>query len=101
MPVSGTTRYLCPVRCGWHHDVPPPNATDMIGIAVPPEVADLSGAISYLAGEATLRTAASTEAALVAHLDTHTTLDFVTALEGLHAEIQQITAAQSDPEGAE
>lgn len=95
---SGTARYLCPVRCGWHHDVPPPSAADMAGITVPPDVSDLSGAISHLAAEATLRTAATTEAALVAHLETHTTVEFVTELERLHAEIRRLTTpAPPDP----
>jgi hypothetical protein len=93
----GTTRYLCPAQCGWYHDVPPPTAADAAGIPVPESATNISEAISYLAGEAVLRTAAATEAVLVAHLDTHTTLEFVTALERLHAEIRELTAPALAP----
>jgi hypothetical protein len=96
---SGTTRYLCPVRCGWWHDVPPPSAADTAGITVPPDVTDLGGAISHLAAGAALQRAANTEAALVAHLGTHTMLEFVTELERLHAEIRRLAPAPSDPGG--
>lgn len=96
--LPGTTRYLCPLRCGWHHDVPPPSAADAAGIPVPPDVTDLSGAISHLAAEAARRTAATTEGALAAHLGTHTTVEFVTVIERLHAEVRQLTPARPEEE---
>jgi hypothetical protein len=95
--VPGTTRYLCPLRCGWHHDVPPPSAADAAAIPVPPDVTDLRGAISHLAAEATLRTAAKTETALTEHLDTHAMVEFVTVIEQLHAQIRQLAPAPSGP----
>lgn len=91
----GTTRYLCPVRCGWYHDVAPLNPADVNWDAAQ-GAADVDEAISRVAQDATMRTAATTEAALVAHLDTHTTVDFVTALEGLHGQVQQLTEELAD-----
>lgn len=96
---SGTSRYLCPVRCGWHHDVPAPTAADADWTSVPPDVTVFADALSHVVAEASLRIAASTEAALVAHLDTHTNVEFVTVIERLHAEVQRLTTpAPSAPE---
>jgi len=94
---SGTSRHLCPLACGWQHDVPPPSAADAAGIPWPPVGTDIGEAISHVAGEATLRVARRTEAALVAHLGTHTMLEFVTVIERLRAEVEQSTPASSDP----
>jgi hypothetical protein len=97
--LPGTTRYLCPLRCRWHHDVPPPSAMDATGIVIPEGVTDVREAIGHLAGEATLRTAATTEAALVAHLGTHTTLQFVTVIADLRAQIEALTHPATPPGG--
>ncbi|MEC3994022.1 hypothetical protein VSR01_10875 [Actinacidiphila sp. DG2A-62] len=88
----GTNRYLCPLQCGWHHDVPPPHPADVDWSAAE-GVEDVSAAIGLVARDAALRTAAVIEAALVAHLDTHTTLDFVTVIADLRAQIDALASA--------
>jgi hypothetical protein len=57
---------------------------------------DISEAIGRVTQDTAVRRAAATEAALVAHLDTHTTLDFVTALERLHGQVRQLDDALAD-----
>lgn len=68
----GTTRYYCPLACGWFHDVPPPSLEDAVGIVSDPSARDLSEAISSIASKAVQRRADQTEQALRGHLDTHT-----------------------------
>lgn len=72
-PAPGTTRYLCPLECGWHHDVPPPSLTDAAGIAPDPDARNLSEAITSIAGQAARRVAEQTEQALIDHLAAHAT----------------------------
>jgi len=63
--------------------------------------ADISEAISRVSQATARRTASATEAALTAHLDTHTTIDLVTALERLHGQVQQLTEALADTTGTD
>lgn len=93
----GTTRYLCPLRCGWHHDVPPPSVAEFADLPTPPGVMSIEDAMGHLVAGASLRTAAATESALVAHLETHSLVEFVSALEGLHAQIRRLTAPIEEP----
>ena len=46
-PVAGTTRYLCPLECGWHHDVPPPSVDRAIelGAMADPAARDFQEAV--------------------------------------------------------
>ena len=94
-PVAGTTRYLCPLECGWRHDVPPPSVDRAIeqGAAADPAARDLSEAISSLATRTLLREAEQTEQALREHLDTHTTEQFVRTIQSLRAEVAQLRNA--------
>ena len=89
-PVAGTTRYLCPLECGWHHDRPPfPEAWNRQRSATPidPE------AIQRMAAEMLRQDAELTETALCEHLATHTTEQFVRTIQGLRAEVAQLRGA--------
>ncbi|MFK0140699.1 hypothetical protein [Streptomyces murinus] len=97
VPTAGTTRYLCPLECGWHHDVPPPSAERIaaLGVAADPAARDLAEAISSVAKRACLTEAEWTERALCEHLATHTTEQFVRTIQGLRAEVAQMRGAGS------
>jgi hypothetical protein len=89
-PVSGTTRYLCPLECGWHHDRPPfPDAWIPTDVTTPiaPE------AIQRMAGEALRQDAECVEGALREHLATHTTEQFVRTIHDLRAEVARLERA--------
>lgn len=85
-PAPGTTRYLCPLGCGWHHDVPPPGLADLAGITPEPPARDLSEAISSIATQAGLRQARWTEQAVRDHLAAHTSEAEVAAIRQLLAD---------------
>jgi hypothetical protein len=94
-PAPGTTRYLCPLECGWHHDVPPPSAERVVALG---STADLAGlppgeAVSAMATHAYLREAELTETALREHIDTHTAEQFVRTIQGLRAKVAQLRSA--------
>jgi hypothetical protein len=95
VPVSGTTRYLCPLECGWHHDVPPPSVDRAIelGAAADPAARDIHEAISSVATRASFAEAERTETALREHLAAHTTEQFVRTIQGLRAKVAQLQAA--------
>ena len=88
-PVAGTTRYLCPLECGWHHDVPPPSLQRVVelGVTANPAARDLSEAVTSVAHRALFAEADQTETALREHLATHTTEQFVRTIQGLRAEL--------------
>lgn len=91
-PAPGTTRYLCPLECGWHHDVPPPDIDRVaaLGVTADPAARDLGEAINSLATRACLAEAERTETALREHLDTHTTAQFVRVIHDLRVEIAEL-----------
>lgn len=88
-PVAGTTRYLCPLECGWHHDVPPPSVDRAIelGATADPAAQDFQEAVSSVVRSASLAEADRTETALREHLATHTTEQFVRTIQELRAEV--------------
>ncbi|WP_405883637.1 hypothetical protein OG747_36650 [Streptomyces sp. NBC_01384] len=88
-PVPGTTRYLCPLECGWHHDVPPPSLDRIaeLHVTADPAARDLREAIGSVATQALLREAEQTEAALREHLATHATEEFVRVIHDLRVEV--------------
>lgn len=94
-PPSGTTRYLCPLECGWHHDVPPPSVERVVELAPAAGLAGLppGEAINAMAAGAYLREAELTETALREHLATHTTEQFVRVIQGLRAEVARLKRA--------
>jgi hypothetical protein len=94
-PAPGTTRYLCPLECGWHHDVPPPTVERIVELGATFDLVDRtpSEAISAMATQACLREAELTEAALREHLATHTTEQFVRTIQGLRAKVAQLQSA--------
>jgi len=86
-PVPGTTRYLCPLECGWHHDRPPlPLPTDA-SVPIAPE------AIQHMASTLLHQDMERVETALREHLDTHTTVEFVRVIHDLRVEVAQLRAA--------
>jgi hypothetical protein len=95
-PVAGTTRYLCPLECGWHHDVLPPTAERVaeLGVAVDLSALSPSAAVNAMATRAYLREAERTETALREHLDTHTTEQYVRTIQGLRAEIASLKSSE-------
>jgi hypothetical protein len=95
-PVAGTTRYLCPLECGWHHDVPPPGLDRIaeLGGTGDPAILDPNEAINSLATRTYLAEAERTETALREHLDTHTTAQFARVIHDLRQEIAQLKRDQ-------
>lgn len=94
-PVAGTTRYLCPLECGWHHDVPPVSAERLaeLGAAIDPAALDPGDAIGSFARQAYVVEAQQTETALREHLATHTTEQFVQVIHDLRAEVARLNRA--------
>lgn len=90
--VPGTTRYLCPLECGWYHDVPPPGLDRIaaLGVTADTTIADPHEAINSLATRTYLAEAERTETALREHLDTHTTAQFARVIYDLRVEVQQL-----------
>ncbi len=95
-PVAGTTRYLCPLECDWHHDVPPPGLDRIaaLGVTADPAARDIHEAISSVAARATFAEAERTETALREHLATHSTEQFVRTIQGLRAEIARLKSGE-------
>jgi hypothetical protein len=89
-PPAGTTRYVCPLECGWHHDVPPPSLDRIaeLRVTADPAARDIHEAISSVATRATFAEADRTETALREHLDTHTTEQFVRTIQDLRAQVR-------------
>lgn len=94
-PVFGTTRYLCPLECGWHHDVPPPDVSRIaeLGVIADPTARNMSEAVGSVAHRACLAEVQQTEAALREHLGTHTTAQFVRVIHDLRVEVAQLRDA--------
>lgn len=94
-PVAGTTRYLCPLECGWHHDVPPPSVDRAVelGAMADPAARDFQEAVSSVARNASFAEADRTETAVREHLATHTTEQFVRTIQGLRAEVERLRRA--------
>lgn len=89
-PVAGTTRYLCHLECGWHHDVPPPSLADMGGIVPDADAREWSEYVTSMIRQGSLRRMQQTDQALRDHLATHTTEQFVRVIHDLRVEIEQL-----------
>lgn len=98
-PAAGTTRYLCPLECGWHHDVPPPSPARAAALTALPDsgASDFPAAAQALASNACLAETRITEAALREHLGTHTPEQFARTIHELRQEIAQLKRAQEAP----
>jgi len=94
-PAAGTTRYLCPLECGWHHDVPPPSTSRIaeLGIVADPAARNIQEAISSAAHQALLAEGRQTETALREHLVTHTPEEFARVIHDLRAEVARLKRA--------
>jgi hypothetical protein len=94
-PAPGTTRYLCPLECGWHHDVPPPGIERIaeLGVTADPAARDVHEAITSVAHRASFAEAERTETALREHLATHTPEQFVRVIHDLRVEVARLTRA--------
>lgn len=101
-PASGTTRYLCPLECGWHHDVPPPSPGRVValGVTADPAASDVHEAITSLAHRALYAEAEQTETALREHLATHTTEQFARVIHDLRVEVERLRGAATERQTA-
>lgn len=97
-PVAGTTRYLCPLECGWHHDVPPPSLDRIaeLGVATDPAPRGIHEAITSVAHRAAFTEAELTETALREHLGTHTTEQFARVIHDLRVEIARLKSSEEN-----
>lgn len=88
-PEPGTIRYLCPLECGWNHDVPPVSIERFaeLSAAIDPAALDPSNPINSFARQAYVAEARQTDAAAREHLATHTTEQFVQTIHGLRVEL--------------
>lgn len=100
-PASGTTRYLCPLECGWRHDVPLPGLDRIaaLGVTADPAARDIHEAISSVAGRVTFAEAQRTETALREHLDTHTTAQFARVIHDLRVEVAALRERPGSAKG--
>ena len=91
-PVGGTVRYLCPLECGWHHDVPPPSLHRLteLGLIADPTARNLSDSAASIAERALTAEAHLTEAALREHLAVHPIEEFILVIRDLRAEVAQL-----------
>lgn len=85
-PVAGTTRYLCPLECGWSDTEPSNEPPSLAGLSVPESMA-------VHAASAWWREAQQKEQKLFEHLATHTTEQFVRTIQGLRAELAALKEA--------
>lgn len=94
-PAAGTTRYLCPLECGWHHDVPPPSVERVaeLGVTADPAARDIHEAISSVAHRTLLAEGQQTDAALREHIGTHTAEEFARVIHDLRAEVARLKRA--------
>jgi hypothetical protein len=85
----GTTRYYCPLDCGWFHEVPPSGLADLAGIRPAADVVALQDVVDSTVQQAMLRRAEETESAIRQHVATH----------GIHTadELRAAIAARPDP----
>lgn len=89
MTTNGTTRYLCPLDCGWHYDRPDPDLSDPDAfhpfIAQPGTTGLDALAAGLAAGDA-----AVVDQALKEHLGTHDLVEWVTALVEAQRKLQPV-----------
>jgi hypothetical protein len=90
-PAAGTTRYFCPLECGWS-DIEPLNEPPSLGGLSIPE------SMAAFADSAWWREAQQKEQKLFEHLATHTTEQFVRTIQCLRAEV---AALRERPAGSE
>lgn len=96
IPAPGTTRYLCPLECGWHHDDPPPSAEDLAGIVPDPNFRHFSDLVGSIASKAAMRRLERTEAALRGHLEEHSVEEFARMIHGLTGQREGLAQAVRD-----
>ena len=91
-PPTGTTRYRCPLECGWYHDVPPPSLHRLaeLGVTPDPAIHDMSEYAASIARQALTAEADLTQAALLEHLAVHPIEEFVRVVHDLRAEVAQL-----------
>lgn len=81
-----TTRYLCPLGCGWHHDSPPPNPDDNPNEYIQAPGETIHDTITRMAGDTARLHIEAVDSILLSHLETHTIPQFVTKLAEQRAE---------------
>jgi hypothetical protein len=75
-----TTRYLCPLECGWHYDTTGPSPADAPGPYSPTQDETAHDMAARMATDAGRAHAARVESALADHLSTHAMLQAVEVL---------------------
>jgi len=102
-PVPGTTRYLCPLECGWHHDVPPVSTEWLaeLGATIGPDALDANDMIGSFVRQAFLAEARQTDAAVRQHLATHTTEQFARVIHDLRVEVAELRERPVRSEGTD
>lgn len=95
-----TTRYLCPLDCGWHHDETPPDFSDPTALHpfIPQDwAAGMDGmAAGFAAGQL-----AVVEAAVREHLETHPLVEWVAEVARLQRELNAAVAVRPACSGEE
>jgi hypothetical protein len=86
-PVAGTTRYLCPLECGWSDTEPLNEPPSVAGLSIPESMHAYADSVWW-------REAQQKEQRLFEHLATHTTEQFVRTIQGLRAEIVQLKSSE-------
>jgi hypothetical protein len=88
---AGTTRYLCPLDCGWHYDETPPDFSSPA--TLPPFVPQpqMEGIDAMVLGFA-VGAVAVVEAVTRAHCGTHLLVEWVQAVSGLQRERDRLAA---------
>lgn len=84
-PIAGTTRYLCPLECGWADTEPLNEPPSLAGLSIPESM-------TVYAESAWWREAQQKEQKLFEHLATHTTEQFVRTIQTLRAEVAWLSA---------
>lgn len=79
-PVAGTTRYLCPLECGWSDTEPLNEPPSLAGLDIPQSLTVFAESTWWVEAQ-------QKERVLFEHLATHTTEQFVRTIQTLRAEV--------------
>lgn len=93
---AGTTRYLCPLECGWYYDVPPISLENVDWVI--PDPGDPNALmwpeyVAFMSSQAIERRMRQTEQTLRDHLSTHTLEQFVRVIHDLREQLARAERA--------
>jgi hypothetical protein len=92
-----TTRYSCPLECGWFHDVPEPSLeADTQGVYAQAPGETFQDVIGRVASDTARNHARNVETVVAEHLTTHTLFQALTKVAQQRQELNQLrsTVAQ-------